>query len=46
MKLLSVIVPSYNSQDYLEKCLESLLSVKEDSLEILIINDGSQDRTR
>jgi len=45
MKLLSVIVPSYNSQDYLEKCLESLLSVKEDSLEILIINDGSQDRT-
>jgi glycosyltransferase involved in cell wall biosynthesis len=44
MKLLSIIVPSYNSQDYLAQCIESLLPGGED-VEILIINDGSKDRT-
>lgn len=45
MKLLSIIVPSYNSQDYLEHCIESLLPGGED-VEILIVNDGSKDRTQ
>ncbi len=45
MKLLSVIVPSYNSEDYLGNCLDSLLALSEETLEILIINDGSRDRT-
>lgn len=44
MKLLSVTVPSYNSQDYLENCIESLLPGGE-RIEIIIINDGSKDRT-
>ncbi len=44
MKLLSVAIPSYNSQDYLERCVESLLPGGED-VEILIIDDGSTDRT-
>ena len=45
MKLLSITVPCYNSQDYLEKCVESLLKGGSD-VEILLVNDGSTDRTR
>ena len=44
MKLLTVTVPCYNSQDYMEKCLESLLQGGE-RVEILIVDDGSTDRT-
>ncbi len=45
MKLLSVAIPCYNSEAYMGKCIESLLPGGED-VEILIINDGSVDRTR
>lgn len=44
MKLLSVAVPCYNSQAYMEKCIDSLLVGGED-VEILIVDDGSTDRT-
>lgn len=44
MKLLSIVVPSYNSQDYLNRCVDSLLIGDED-VEILIVDDGSKDRT-
>jgi len=44
MKLLSIAIPCYNSQAYMEKCIESLLVGGED-VEILIINDGSKDDT-
>lgn len=44
MKVLSITVPCYNSQDYMRKCIESLLVGKED-VEILIIDDGSKDNT-
>jgi len=44
MKLISFAVPSYNSQDYLRHCVDTLLSGGED-VEILIINDGSTDGT-
>ncbi len=44
MKILSLIVPCYNSQDYMEKCIESLLPGGE-NVEILLINDGSNDAT-
>lgn len=44
MKLLSIIVPSYNSQDYLDRCIESLL-IGDDRIEIIIVNDGSTDAT-
>ena len=42
MKLLTVTVPCYNSQDYMEKCIESLLRGGE-RVEIIVINDGSKD---
>lgn len=45
MKLLSVAVPCYNSENYMRKCIESLLAGGED-VEILIVDDGStKDRT-
>ena len=43
-KLLTVTVPCYNSEAYLHKCIDSLLPGG-DCLEIIIINDGSSDRT-
>lgn len=43
--LISVIVPVYNGQDYLEKCIESIEAQSYDYLEIIIINDGSTDDT-
>lgn len=44
MKLLTIAVPCYNSEDYLAACLDSLVKGGE-RLEILVINDGSTDRT-
>lgn len=44
MKLLSITIPCYNSQDYMERCIQSLLPGGED-VEILIVDDGSQDMT-
>ena len=44
MKLLTVTVPCYNSQDYMEKCIESLLRGGE-RVEIIVIDDGSKDAT-
>ncbi len=44
MKLLTFAIPCYNSQDYMEHCIESILPGGED-IEILIVDDGSTDRT-
>ena len=44
MKLLTFAIPSYNSQDYMEHCILSLLPGGDD-VEILIVDDGSKDRT-
>lgn len=44
MKLLTFAIPCYNSQDYMEKCIDSILPGGED-IEILIVDDGSKDRT-
>ena len=46
-KILTVIVPSYNMEKYLPKCLGSLVVAPElmEKLEVLVVNDGSKDRT-
>lgn len=45
MKLLSVAIPCYNSESYMEHCIETLLTGGE-AVEILIVDDGStKDRT-
>ena len=42
--LLTVIVPAYNSEDYLDRALTTLVGYG-DELEAIIVNDGSKDRT-
>jgi glycosyltransferase involved in cell wall biosynthesis len=42
--LLSVVVPSYNSQDYLDRCLDTLVGAGSE-LEIIVVDDGSTDGT-
>ncbi|WP_338211294.1 glycosyltransferase family 2 protein [Lactiplantibacillus paraxiangfangensis] len=44
MKYLTFAIPSYNSEDYLQRCVDSLLKGG-DGVEILIIDDGSTDQT-
>ncbi len=46
MKVLSFIIPAYNSEQYLKNCISSLLNEKTLlSVEIIIVNDGSTDKT-
>lgn len=47
-KLLSIIIPSYNMESYLNRCLDSLIledKNKLNKLDIIIVNDGSKDKT-
>ena len=43
-KLLTVAIPSYNSQDYVSRAIESLLPGKE-QIEVIVVDDGSTDDT-
>ena len=45
-KLLSVIVPMFNVEKYVEKCLKSISDQTYANLEIIVINDGSTDNSR
>lgn len=45
LPMISVIVPVYNGQDYLDNCIRSIKAGTYDNLEILIVNDGSTDDT-
>ena len=42
---LSIIIPAYNAETTLQKCLDSVLQQSVSNYEVLVINDGSQDRT-
>ncbi len=41
----SVIIPVYNTEKYLEKCIDSLINQTLDSIEIILVNDASPDRS-
>lgn len=43
--LLSIIVPVYNTEKYLAKCVNSILNQTFDNFELIIINDGSKDNS-
>ena len=45
MPLVSVIVPVYKAEKYLHKCVDSLLAQTMTDFEVLLINDGSPDRS-
>lgn len=43
MKAISVVVPIFNVQEYLQECLDSLYAQIDDSVEVILVNDGSTD---
>ena len=43
--LFSFIVPVYNTSKYLDKCMESLLCQKSADFEIILVDDGSTDKS-
>lgn len=44
-KQLSIIIPTYNMEKWLPKCLDSLLIPEIDAVEVLVVNDGSKDNS-
>lgn len=45
LPLVSVIIPIYNQEKYLKKCVTSILNQTYENLEILLVNDGSSDHS-
>ena len=45
MKLLTFVIPSYNSEQYLASCLDSLNIGVDEKIEAIVVNDGSTDKT-
>jgi len=44
--LITIIIPIYNSEKYLEECLNSIINQNYKELEIILINDGSTDKSK
>lgn len=42
-KVISIIIPTYNMEKYLDKCLSSLIIDGLDRIEVIVVNDGSKD---
>ena len=45
MPKVSIIVPFYNVEKYIEKCLQTLVDQTLEDIEIILVNDGSKDKT-
>lgn len=45
MKKLSFIIPVYNVEDYLHQCIDSILNQYTDEVEIILVDDGSTDKS-
>lgn len=45
MKKISVVVPAYNAEAWIEECISSILQQSRSELEVLVVNNGSVDRT-
>lgn len=43
---ISIIIPVYNGEEYIERCLDSISKQSYENIEIIIINDGSTDNTQ
>ncbi len=45
MILLSFVIPVYNAEKYLSRCIESILAIQSNEIEIIAVNDGSSDQS-
>lgn len=45
-ELISIMIPAYNAEKYIERCLDSLVNQTYQEIEIVVVNDGSKDHTR
>lgn len=45
MKKISIIVPIYNAENHLEKCIKSILTQTVEDLELILVDDGSKDNS-
>ena len=44
--LISVIIPAYNAEKYMDRCLNSIVKQSYNNLQIIVVNDGSTDNTK
>ena len=45
-ELISIVIPVYNGEQYLKRCIDSVINQTYRNIEVIIINDGSSDHTR
>ena len=43
---ISIIVPIYNTENYLRRCIDSILTQSFENFELILVNDGSTDNSR
>ena len=43
---LSIIIPIYNVESYLKRCLDSIVNQNSNNIEVIMVNDGSTDNTK
>ena len=45
MELITIIIPVYNVEKYINECVDSLISQTYQNIEIILVDDGSKDRS-